>query len=430
MQDIKFIRENPDAFRTGLEHRFVEDAAGVTKKALALDEQLRAAVTSKQQAETARNAASKQIGQAKAKGDDAEFERLRAEVGRLKDEMETHGAAEETARAGLKSILEALPNLALEGVPVGPGEEDNVEQSTWGTPREFDFAPKDHVDVGEGLGELDFERAAAMSGARFAILKGGLARLERALGQFMLDLQVEEHGYAEVSPPYLVRGEALYGTSQLPKFEDDLFKTNGDHYLIPTAEVPLTNIVREQITDGADLPLRFTALTPSFRAEAGSAGRDTRGLIRMHQFHKVELVSIVAPQEAEAEHERMTACAEKVLQLLELPYRRMLLSSGDMGFAARRTYDLEVWLPSQDTYREISSCSDCGDFQARRMDARFRREGSKKPEYVITLNGSGLAVGRTLVAILENHQNADGSVTIPGVLQPYMRGMDRLEPST
>jgi len=430
MHDIKFIRENPDAFRTGLEHRFVEDAAGVTKKALALDEQLRAAVTSKQQAETARNAASKQIGQAKAKGDDAEFERLRAEVGRLKDEMETHGAAEETARAGLKSILEALPNLALEGVPVGPGEEDNVEQSTWGTPREFDFAPKDHVDVGEGLGELDFERAAAMSGARFAILKGGLARLERALGQFMLDLQVEEHGYAEVSPPYLVRGEALYGTSQLPKFEDDLFKTNGDHYLIPTAEVPLTNIVREQITDGADLPLRFTALTPSFRAEAGSAGRDTRGLIRMHQFHKVELVSIVAPQEAEAEHERMTACAEKVLQLLELPYRRMLLSSGDMGFAARRTYDLEVWLPSQDTYREISSCSDCGDFQARRMDARFRREGSKKPEYVITLNGSGLAVGRTLVAILENHQNADGSVTIPGVLQPYMRGMDRLEPST
>jgi len=430
MHDIKFIRENPDAFRTGLEHRFVEDAAGVTKRALALDEQLRAAVTSKQQAETARNAASKQIGQAKAKGDEAEFERLRAEVGRLKDEMETHGAAEETARAGLKSILEALPNLALDDVPVGPGEEDNVEQSTWGTPRAFDFKPLDHVDVGEGLGELDFERAAAMSGARFAILKGGLARLERAVGQFMLDLQIEEHGYAEVSPPYLVRGEALYGTSQLPKFEEDLFKTNGDHYLIPTAEVPLTNIVREQITDGADLPLRFTALTPSFRAEAGSAGRDTRGLIRMHQFHKVELVSIVAPEEADAELERMTACAEKVLQLLELPYRRMLLSTGDMGFAARRTYDLEVWLPSQDTYREISSCSNCGDFQARRMDARFRREGSKKPEFVNTLNGSGLAVGRTLVAILENHQNEDGSVTIPGVLQPYMRGMDRLEPAT
>lgn len=428
MHDIKLIRENPDAFRAGLERRYVEDAAGVAKKVLDLDESLRAVVTAKQESETARNAASKEIGQAKAQGDEAKFEELRATVAQLKTDMEALGEAETRTRAELESLLAGLPNLADDAVPTGPDEAANVEEKRWGEPRAFAFEPKDHVDVGEGLGGLDFERAAAVSGARFAILKDGLARLERALGQFMLDLHVEEHGYAETSTPYLVRDVALYGTSQLPKFEEDVFKTTDNRYLIPTAEVSLTNIVREQITDAAELPLRMTAWTPCFRAEAGSAGRDTRGLIRMHQFHKVELVSIVAPEDAEAEHERMTSCAETVLERLELPYRRMLLSSGDMGFAARRTYDLEVWLPSQKTYREISSCSNCGDFQARRMEARFRREGAKKPEFVHTLNGSGVAVGRALVAILENFQEEDGSVTIPAALRPYMRGVDKLEP--
>jgi seryl-tRNA synthetase len=496
MHDIKAIREDPGAFDERLKSRGLAPQADAL---LELDAELRAAVTAKQEAETRRNAASKEIGQAKAKGDNARFEALRAEVAQLKERMEALGPEEEKLRERLKKALEVIPNLPAADVPVGRDEKANVEVKRWGTPRSFDFPIRDHVDIGEGLGGLDFERAVAMSGARFAILKGGVARLERALAQLMLDLHTEEHGYLEASPPYLVRPEAMYGTGQLPKFEQDLFKTEifdqakikellglglvvdaertrafraemlkaGDdvavitsavqgfqeelkeqaletmirameepaaigqfrsnHYLIPTSEVPLTNTVREQIVEVDQLPLRLTAWTPCFRAEAGAAGRDTRGLIRMHQFHKVELVSITTPEQSDEEHERMTECAEKVLELLELPYRRVLLSTGDMGFAARKTYDLEVWLPSQDTYREISSCSNCGDFQARRMEARFRR--NKRVEHVHTLNGSGVAVGRALVAVLENHQNEDGSVTIPSALRPYVRGAERLEPA-
>ncbi|MGD2133169.1 MAG: serine--tRNA ligase [Maricaulaceae bacterium] len=482
MHDIKAIRENPEAFVEGLKRRFIDDPEGVCAKLLGLDQDLRREVTAKQEAETARNAASKEIGQAKAKGDEARFEELRAEVAALKEKMEAHGETEAKARDCLERELASLPNLPLDDVPVGEDEAANVEVRKHGEARAFDFEAKDHVDVGEGLGQLDFERAAAMSGARFAMLKGGLAKLERVLAQFMLDLHTEEHGYEEASPPYLVRGDALFGTGQLPKFEEDLFSIEHSnsteeygaamlsmqheehpepgqpgayfeidklgrsiitvagwkrlheilfersrHFLIPTAEVPLTNTVREQILDAAALPLRLTAWTPCFRSEAGSAGKDTRGLIRLHQFHKVELVSIVAPEDSDAELERMTTCAEEVLKRLELPYRVMLLSSGDMGFAARKTYDLEVWLPSQNTYREISSCSNCGDFQARRMDARFKREGAKRPEFVHTLNGSGVAVGRALVAILENYQERDGSVTIPEVLRPYMKGQERIE---
>ena len=312
-------------------------------------------------------------------------------------------------------------------MPEGQDESENEEVRGWGEPREFDFDVADHVTVGERLG-LDFERAAAMSGARFAVLQGPLARLERALGQFMLDLQTTENDYRETSVPYMVRDEALFGTGQLPKFAEDLFRTTDDRWLIPTAEVPLTNLVRDSIHAEASFPIRMTALTPCFRSEAGSAGRDTRGLIRMHQFLKVELVSITTPEQSEDELERMTQCAEMVLRRLELPYRVMKLCTGDMGFSARRTYDLEVWMPSQNTYREISSCSTCGDFQARRMNARYRKEGEKKPDFLHTLNGSGLAVGRALVAILENHQQADGSVRIPEALQPYMGGLEVIEP--
>ena len=491
MHDIKAIRENPQAWVSGWSSRGVEGAEALVEELLRLDRELRAAQTAGQEALAKRNAASKLIGAAMAKKDMAEAERLKAEVESLKGEIVATGEAETRLSKELRDLLAAQKMLAADDVPEGEDEAGNVEISRWGTPREGGPA-KDHADLGEAMGLLDFEAAARMSGARFAVLKGGLARLERAIGQFMLDVQTVEHGYLEVNPPYLVRDEAMFGTGQLPKFENDLFfassvidgefqrgwKETGEpdfsllsdefvinaekvttshpddggvkfhlpgekstandlakaldprmiarrHFLIPTAEVSLTNLVREQILAEDDLaePMRLTALTPCFRAEAGSAGRDTRGLIRQHQFHKVEMVSIAKPEDSEAEHERMVRCAEVVLEKLELQYRRMLLCKGDMGFSARKTFDLEVWLPSQGTYREISSCSNCGDFQARRMDARFKRAGEKKTEYVHTLNGSGLAVGRTLVAIMENYQQEDGRIAVPSALLPYMGGI-------
>ena len=443
MHDIRAIRENPDAYVAGWSARGVDDASGVVAKILELDRDLRAAQTEGQEALAKRNAASKAIGAAMGKGDKDEAERLKAEVETFKGVIAGAGEREGKIGAELRDLLAGLKNLAAADVPDGEDEAGNVEQKTWGEPRRTGPA-KDHADLGEAMGLLDFEAAAKMSGARFAVIKGGLARLERAIGQFMLDMQTDKHGYQEVNPPYLVRRPAMFGTGQLPKFEEDLFKIPGldvdwrlpdgstvkddelsDRYLIPTAEVSLTNLVREQILSEDDLatPMRLTALTPCFRAEAGSAGRDTRGLIRQHQFSKVEMVSITRPEDSDAEHERMTGCAEAVLEALGLPYRRMLLCKGDMGFAAQKTFDLEVWLPSQNTFREISSCSNCGDFQARRMDARFKRAGEKKTEFVHTLNGSGLAVGRTLVAVMETYQDEGGRIAVPAVLQPYMGGL-------
>ena len=426
MHDIKAIRENPDAYVAGWLSRGVAEADGLVADILRLDRELRTAQTTGQDALSKRNAASKLIGAAMGRKDMAEADRLKAEVEALKGDIAT--AAEVEARVGgeLRDLLASQKNLAADDVPNGEDEAGNVEQHRHGEPRRSGPA-KDHADLGEALGLLDFETAAKMSGARFAVLKGQLARLERAVGQFMLDVQTEQHGYLEVNPPYLVRDEAMFGTGQLPKFEEDLFRT-GDYLLIPTAEVSLTNLVRESILSEEDMaePMRLTALTPCFRAEAGSAGRDTRGLIRQHQFSKVEMVSITRPEDSDAEHERMTACAETILKMLELPFRRMLLCKGDMGFSARKTFDLEVWLPSQGTYREISSCSNCGDFQARRMDARFKRAGEKKTEFVHTLNGSGLAVGRTLVAIMENYQDEDGRIAVPDVLKPYMGGLSHV----
>ncbi|MEQ8405569.1 MAG: serine--tRNA ligase [Oceanicaulis sp.] len=422
MHDIRLIRDNPAGFDAAMKKRGLEPQA---ERLIDLDARRRAATSRLQEVETERNAKSKQIGKAKASGDEALFNELRSTVENLKAEMERLTEEARTAEEVLNQHLAAIPNTPLDDVPEGADEAENEEVRGWGEPRAFAFDVKDHVAVGERLG-LDFERAAAMSGARFAVLQGPLAKLERALGQFMLDVQTEEHGYRETAVPYIVRDEALFGTGQLPKFAEDQFHTTDDRWLIPTAEVPLTNMVRDAIHVEGDFPLRLTALTPCFRSEAGSAGRDTRGLIRMHQFHKVELVSITTPEQSGEELERMTGCAEEILRRLELPYRVMMLCTGDMGFAARKTYDLEVWMPSQDTYREISSCSFCGDFQARRMNARFRREGEKKPDYLHTLNGSGLAVGRALVAILENHQNEDGSVTIPAALRPYMGGAEKI----
>ena len=424
MHDIRLIRDEPAAFDAAMALRGVEPQA---QRLIDLDARRREATSRLQEIETERNSKSKEIGKAKAQGDEDRFNALRSEVESLKSEMERLTEEARTAEEVLNQHLAALPNRPAEDVPEGKDESENEEVRGWGEPREFEFEPADHVTVGERLG-LDFERAAAMSGARFAVLQGPLARLERALGQFMLDLQTTENGYRETSVPYMVRDEALFGTGQLPKFAEDLFRTTDDRWLIPTAEVPLTNLVRDSIHAEASFPIRMTALTPCFRSEAGSAGRDTRGLIRMHQFLKVELVSITTPEQSEDELERMTQCAEMVLRRLELPYRVMKLCTGDMGFSARRTYDLEVWMPSQDTYREISSCSTCGDFQARRMNARYRKEGEKKPDFLHTLNGSGLAVGRALVAILENHQQADGSVRIPEALQPYMGGVEAIQP--
>lgn len=421
MHDLKFIRTEPDAFDRGLARRGL---APLSQDILALDEVHRRALTAAQELLARRNDLSKQIGQAKAKKDEAQAADLMAQVAQIKEEIPRREAEAQEAEGKMNAILAGLPNLPHADVPDGQDETQNRELRRWGTPRDFDFTPKDHVELGEGLGGMDFEAAAKMSGARFALLKGPIARLERALAQFMLDMQTEAHGYTEVAPPYLVRDEALFGTGQLPKFEEDLFQTKtGDRrlWLIPTSEVSLTNIVMDSIMDEAQLPMRFTALTPCFRSEAGAAGRDTRGMIRQHQFNKVEMVSITRPEDSDAELERMTQCAEKILQLLGLPYRVMLLCAGDMGFSAQKTHDIEVWLPSQKTYREISSCSNCGAFQARRMGARVRLPDGKGTRFVHTLNGSGLAVGRTLVAVLENYQQPDGSVQIPQVLLPYMR---------
>jgi seryl-tRNA synthetase len=419
MHDIKLIRDNPEAFDAGLARRGLAPASA---RILEIDLRRRAAQTTFQEAQSRRNDVSRQVGAVKKQGGDAQA--LMDEVATLKERIAVAEAEEKDAAQAIDRQLLAIPNLPAADVPEGPDETANVELRRVGTPRTFDFAPAEHDAIGEKLGLMDFPAAAKLSGARFVVLKGALARLERALGAFMLDLQTGEHGYTEVNPPFLVRDEALYGTGQLPKFGEDLFRANTGHWLIPTAEVPLTNLVLGDIVDEAKLPLRMTAQTPCFRSEAGAAGKDTRGMIRMHQFTKVELVSIAHPDQSEAEHERMTACAEEVLKRLEIAYRVIVLCTGDMGFSARKTYDIEVWLPGQNTYREISSCSNCGDFQARRMNARFRPAGEKGTRFLHTLNGSGLAVGRTLVAVLENYQQADGSVVVPTVLRPYMGGLE------
>jgi seryl-tRNA synthetase len=492
MHDIRAIRETPERFERAWSRRRAEgkplDGKATVAEILALDAEVRKAITEKEQAEAARNAKSKEIGKAKASKDETLAAQLMADVAAAKVTIEAAGKREADAIAKRDDLLARLPNLPMDDVPDGADEHANVEVRKVGAPRAFNFKPKDHADLGEALKMMDFEAAARMSGARFVVLKKHLARLERALAAFMLDVQTGEHGYSETSVPLLVRDQALFGTGQLPKFAEDLFtatlnnddlaamagmgllakfsgpdaldlrstesmkaikeyvkfalasfRTVGDMVptfegapglairqltLIPTAEVSLTNTVREQILDAAQLPMRMTAATPCFRSEAGSGGRDIKGMIRQHQFIKVELVSIVKPEDSDAELERMTGCAEEILKRLELPFRTVMLCTGDMGFGARKTYDIEVWLPSQETYREISSCSTCGDFQARRMDARFRREAQAKPEFVHTLNGSGLAVGRTLVAVLENYQEADGTVRVPKVLVPYMGGVE------
>ncbi len=480
MYDIKWIRENAAAFDQGLMSRGAEPLSSVL---LALDDARKGAIVANQAAQERRNALSKEIGQAMGRKDMAAAEALKAEVARLKEAGPELENAERAASEALHKALEAIPNVPQADVPVGSDEHGNVIRSVHGNRPELAFAPKEHWELGETLGMMDFETAAKLSGSRFVVLKGGLARLERALGQFFLDMHTTEHGYTEVNPPLLVRDDAMFGTTQLPKFEEDLFKTSTEVaatsyqelkekilgkfggqknfvatdgvipdlsvafdemlvqymkggaggyeagkrlWLIPTAEVPLTNLVRESILAEAELPIRVTALTPCFRAEAGSAGRDTKGMLRQHQFNKVELVSITKPEDSNAEHERMLACAEAVLRALGLHYRVMKLCTGDMGFASTKTFDIEVWLPGQDTYREISSCSNCGDFQARRMNARVRGADGKSLAHVHTLNGSGVAVGRALIAVMENYQNADGSITVPDALRPYMGGVTRI----
>jgi seryl-tRNA synthetase len=427
MHDLKALRDNPAHYDASWALRGL---SAQTPAILEIDSRLRTAMTKRMEAEAVRNSASKAIGAAKAQKNEAEAARLMAEVAEAKAVMEESSQIEAVAQAELDAIIQALPNLPDLGVPEGDDEAGNVVVKQWGTPPQFPFVPKDHVAIGEAFGGMDFEGAARMSGSRFVVLSGQMARLERALGQFMLDQHTEKNGYQETNAPVLVRDHALFGTGQLPKFEEDLFKTTDGRYLIPTSEVSLTNLVREQIVDEERLPIRMTALSPCFRSEAGSAGRDTRGMIRQHQFWKVELVSITTPETSAAEHERMTASAEGILEALKLPYRRMLLCTGDMGFSAQRTYDLEVWLPGQNdgtgAYREISSCSNCGDFQARRMESRTRAKGEKATRFVHTLNGSGLAVGRTLVAVLENYQQEDGTIRVPDVLVPYMGGLTQL----
>jgi seryl-tRNA synthetase len=421
MHDIKLIRDNPALFDAGLAKRGLPSQSA---EIIALDGARRSLQTELQTRQARVNEASKQIGLLKKQGGDAAA--LMAEVARLKEEMVAIEAKEKEEGESLKAILMTLPNLPADDVPEGPDESANVELRKVGTPPSLDFTPLEHDALGEKLGLMDFAAAAKISGARFVVLKGALARLERALGAFMLDLQTGKHGYTEVNPPVLVRETALLGTGQLPKFAEDLFKTETGHYLIPTAEVPLTNLVSGELLDEAVLPLRFAALTPCFRSEAGSAGKDTRGMIRQHQFPKVELVSIVHPDRSDEEHLRMTSCAEEVLKQLGLAYRVIVLCTGDMGFGARKTYDIEVWLPGQNAYREISSCSNTGDFQARRMNARFRPKEEKATRFLHTLNGSGLAVGRTLIAVMENYQQADGSIVVPEVLRPYMGGLERI----
>ena len=473
MFDIKWIRDNPDAFDAGLRKRGLAPSGDVKFAAelVAFDEERRRVITKLQEAQARRNAASKEIGKAKAAKDEPKAQALMAEVASLKDELAKGEEEQRAADKTLHDALSVIPNLPLEDVPEGEDEHDNKEVRNVGTPPKLAWTnkPLQHFEIGERLGLMDFETAAKLSGARFVVLKGMLARLERALAAFMLDIHTAPEkngigGYTEIAPPLMVRDDVMYGTAQLPKFEDDQFFANSSSYavdlndllerekkagdveaiegirglvdealkmsrrwLIPTAEVPLTNLVREKITDEAELPIRATAFTPCFRAEAGAAGKDTRGMIRQHQFSKVELVSITTPEQSIAEHERMTACAEEVLKRLGLAYRTMLLCTGDMGFASQKTYDIEVWLPGQNTYREISSCSVCGDFQARRMNARYRPKGAKDTRFVHTLNGSGLAVGRTMIAILENYQEADGSVSLPDALVPYMGGIRKID---
>jgi seryl-tRNA synthetase len=471
MHDIKWIREHPEEFDRALKRRGLDSAA---RELLALDEARRAAITRLETAQARRNAASKEIGEAKKAKDEARAQALLAEVATLKTTMADLEGNAKAASEKLDAALAELPNMPLAEVPDGKDSDDNVEHHRFGAVKNYAFAPQQHFDLGEALDQMDFETAARLSGARFVVLKGGLARLERALGQFMIDLHTNEHGYIEVNPPILVRGNAMFGTAQLPKFEDDQFSTTnkelelklweelidsispseferikedqeqiterffesravsaynelGRLWLIPTAEVPLTNLVREKILDEDALPLRFTALTPCFRAEAGAAGKDTRGMLRQHQFDKVELVSITTPDASPDEHERMLSCAEEVLRRLDLHYRVVTLCTGDMGFASQKTYDIEVWLPGQGAYREISSCSVCGDFQARRMDARYRSKADRSVRHVHTLNGSGVAVGRALIAVMETYQDQGGGVAVPDVLQPYMGGVTRIE---
>ncbi len=419
MFDIKWIRDNPDAFDAGLARRGL---TGVSSEVLQLDQARRDHVQKLQDAQSRRNAASKDIGKAKASGDEAAAQALIDEVAELKSFIQSGETQERELTEGLENYLSALPNLPFDDVPDGADENDNKLHHTVGEKPAFDFTPKQHFELGEEMGLMDFETAAKLAGSRFVVLTGPMARLERALAQLMLDVHTQENGYTEVSPPILVNSDALYGTGQLPKFEDDQFKTVDDRWLIPTAEVSLTNLVRESILPETDLPKRVTAFTPCFRAEAGAAGRDTRGMIRQHQFSKVELVSITTPDQSTEELERMLSCAEEILKRLGLHYRVVVLCTGDIGFGARKTYDIEVWLPGQDMYREISSCSVCGDFQARRMNARYR-DGEGTVQHVHTLNGSGLAVGRTLIAILENYQQADGHVKVPDALAPYMGGI-------
>jgi seryl-tRNA synthetase len=423
MHDLRALRDDPQAFDAGLARRGLPAAAA---QLLELDERRRAAATRAQEGQARRHEASKLIGAAMAKGDTATAEALKAEVATLKDTLPALEDEQRTLGAELDARLAALPNLPADDVPDGTDEHGNVELARWGEPTKSNSA-QEHADLGPPLG-LEFDTAAAMSGARFAFLRGPMARLHRALAQFMLDFHTSERGYVECNPPLLVRDEAVFGTGQLPKFADDLFQTTDGRWLIPTAEVSLTNSVREQILGDLAAPIRLTAHTPCFRSEAGAAGKDTRGFIRQHQFEKVELVTICKAEDWQAEHEHMVRSAELVLEALALPYRRMLLCAGDMGAGAKKTYDLEVWLPGQGAYREISSVSWCGDYQARRMNARYRPEGAKGTAFVHTLNGSGLAVGRTLVAVLENYQQADGSVTVPAVLAPYMGGVERLAP--
>ena len=425
MHDIRLIRENPEAFDAMLARRGL---SGLSSQILEIDARRRAAVTEAENALAERNAASKNVGKAKASGDEAEFERLRALVADKKEEITRLEEVSRQADVELSDVLMGLPNAPLDDVPDGADEADNDEIKRWGTPRSFDFDPREHWELGEQMGLMDFETAAKLSGARFVVLSGAMIRLHRALAQFMLDTHVDKNGLTEVWTPVLVRDDAMLGTGQLPKFAEDSYRTTNGWWLIPTAEVTLTNMPSGEIVDEGTLPRRYTAWTQCFRSEAGSAGKDTRGMLRQHQFEKVEMVSITRPEDSLAEHDRMTACAEGILEALELPYRTVVLCTGDMGFGARKTHDIEVWLPGQDAYREISSCSVCGDFQARRMNARFRRQGEKRPEFVHTLNGSGLAVGRTLIAVVENYQESDGSIRIPEVLRSYMRGAERIDP--
>ncbi len=424
MFDIKWIRENPEAFDAGMAKRFLDPQA---QNLIDLDEKRRTHLGKLQEAQTRRNKASKEIGKAMGARDQALADKLKSEVSEIKTFIQNGEEEERRLTGELNDALSVLPNIPLDEVPVGPDEEANVVKHLSGQKPQFTFEPKEHYEIGENLGQMNFDRAANLSGSRFVVLNNSLARLERALAQLMLDTHTAEHGYSEVAPPLLVRDEVLYGTGQLPKFAEDLFKTTDGRWLIPTSEVPLTNLVREEILDGKKLPMRFTALTPCFRSEAGSAGRDTRGMLRQHQFWKVEMVSITDADTSVDELERMVGCAEAILKKLDLHYQVVTLSTGDMGFSARKTYDIEVWLPGQDAYREISSCSVCGDFQARRMQTRYREAEGKSLQHAHTLNGSGIAVGRALIAVMENYQNEDGSITIPDALLPYMGGVTRIE---